>query len=151
MKYMGKKIHHLFKSTDISLLFRSLISVKSLWKEEKYLFLKKLCVFFLNKPFIMCPSAWVATKPLRWWPGGHIAFMIAYMLRPSCFCKIWAFCVSIMLFWTFIIVLCNLMPAITTLCIYGSVNPIMHVFKIDHSKCNIYHTKYKNTFCMLPP
>ena len=27
----------------------------------------------------MCPSAWVATKPLWWWPGGHIVFMMTYI------------------------------------------------------------------------
>ena len=42
----------------------------------------------------MCPSAWVATKPLWWQPGGYIVFMITYMLCPSCFCEIWELCVS---------------------------------------------------------
>ena len=34
------------------------------------------------KPYMysMCPSAWVATKPLWWWQGGHIVFMITYNL-----------------------------------------------------------------------
>ena len=34
-------------------------------------------------PYIMCPNTWVAIKPLWWWLGGHIAFMITYILRPS--------------------------------------------------------------------
>ena len=32
-------------------------------------------------------DVWVATKPLRWWPGGHIVFMIAYVLHPFWFCE----------------------------------------------------------------
>ena len=35
------------------------------------------------EPYIMCPSAWV-----------FIFFMITYILRSSCFCEIWAHCVS---------------------------------------------------------
>ena len=31
------------------------------------------------KQYIMCPSTWVATKPLWWLPGGHIVFMITYI------------------------------------------------------------------------
>ena len=46
------------------------------------------------QPYIMCPSAWVATKPLWGWPEQHIVFMIAYILRSSCFCEIWALCAS---------------------------------------------------------
>ena len=29
--------------------------------------------------YIMSPSLWVATKPLWWYPGGHIVFMIEYI------------------------------------------------------------------------
>ena len=29
--------------------------------------------------YIMCPSAWVATKPLWWKSGGHIVFIIALL------------------------------------------------------------------------
>ena len=42
----------------------------------------------------MCPSAWVATKPLWWVLGQHIVLMIAYILRSTCFCEIWALWVS---------------------------------------------------------
>ena len=42
----------------------------------------------------MCPSAWVATKPLWWILGQHIVLMIAYILRSTCFCEIWALWVS---------------------------------------------------------
>ena len=48
----------------------------------------------LGKPYIICPNAWVATEPLWWWPGGHMVFMITYILRSSCFCEIWTLCVS---------------------------------------------------------
>ena len=47
-----------------------------------------------HQPYIMCPSTWVATKSLWWYPGGHIVFMMTYILCSSCFCEIWAFCVS---------------------------------------------------------
>ena len=40
-----------------------------------------------HEPYIMCFSAWVATKLLWWWPGGRIVFMIACILYPSCFCE----------------------------------------------------------------
>ena len=36
-----------------------------------------------------------STKPLWWWPGGHIVFMIAYTLYSSCICEIWALCDSV--------------------------------------------------------
>ena len=39
-------------------------------------------------------NTWVVTKPLRWQTGGHIVFMIAYILRSSWFCQIWALCGS---------------------------------------------------------
>ena len=37
----------------------------------------------MYEPYIMCPSASVAIKPLWWQPGGHIVFMITYILHPS--------------------------------------------------------------------
>ena len=39
-----------------------------------------LWIFWKNIPYIMCPSAWVTTKPLWWQPGGHIVFMITYII-----------------------------------------------------------------------
>ena len=42
----------------------------------------------------MWPSAWVATKPLWWFPGQHIVLRIAYILRSTCFCEISALWVS---------------------------------------------------------
>ena len=38
----------------------------------------------------MCPSEWIATKTLRWQLGGHIVFMITYILCLFYFCTIWA-------------------------------------------------------------
>lgn len=32
-----------------------------------------------------------ATNPLWWYLGGQIAFIITFILCPSCLCKIWAF------------------------------------------------------------
>ena len=44
-------------------------------------------------PYVMCSSTWLAKKPLRLITRREIVFMIAYVLRLSCFCKSWAFCV----------------------------------------------------------
>ena len=41
------------------------------------------------KPYIMSPSAWVATNSVWRQPGGCIVFMITYILRPSYFCNAW--------------------------------------------------------------
>ena len=38
----------------------------------------------------MCPSEWIATKTLWWLLGGHIVFMITYILCLFYFCPIWA-------------------------------------------------------------
>ena len=51
------------------------------------------CTWAHDVRFMMCPCAWVATKPLWWQPGGHIVLMITYILRSSSFCEIWALCV----------------------------------------------------------
>ena len=41
-------------------------------------------------------SAWeqCSPKPMWWQQGGYIVFMITYILCPSCFCEIWALCMS---------------------------------------------------------
>ena len=44
------------------------------------------------QPYIMWPSAWVATKPLWWKPRPRIVFMITYILRSSSFCEICTLC-----------------------------------------------------------
>ena len=46
------------------------------------------------QPYIMCPSAWVATKPLWWKPRPRIVFKITYTLRSSSFCEICTLCVA---------------------------------------------------------
>ena len=49
-------------------------------------------IYYINT--CTCIYKWVATKPLWWQPGGHIVFMIAFILRPPCFFEIWVLCVS---------------------------------------------------------
>ena len=78
------------------------------------------------QPYIMCPSAWVATKPLWGWPEQHIVFMIAYILRSSCFCEIWALCAS----WITYDHLCIWIYVLYILYIYYIYIYIYHIYDI---------------------
>ena len=49
-----------------------------------YTYIKELC----QQVFIYKEEELVAAKPIWWWLGGQIVFMITYVLCPSWFCKI---------------------------------------------------------------
>ena len=58
----------------------------------------------------MCPSAWVAIKPLWWQPEGHIVFMITYIY-------IFVYITPILLLWN-----------LSTLCVVGHLWPLTYIY-----------------------
>ena len=106
----------------------SMNQMLKVWKKSKYNSKRKVHVLFfyfliyiLTLIFCGVQSLYIIhISVIYTWSHGHVVFMIAYILRPSCIYKIWALCVLR-------ITLDNLYcaPVLACWALFGSLVPAM--------------------------